>query len=136
MPTINLNKFIKTDDVAHKDIVTIETEGAWEESERFTKDDGSPSNQFTIDLKLPNGEIRSATFNMAQLKLLAEAFGKNSADWVGKQVRAWKTVSAKAKAGFIYMYAPVDWTRDDTGEWVKPVASVETAAEPAASGVQ
>lgn len=121
MPTINLNKFIKAEeDVKHKDILTIETEGSWEESERFTKDDGTPSSQFNIDLKLDNGETRSATFNMAQLKLLAKAFGKETPAWVGKQVRAWKTVSAKAKAGYIYMYAPVDWTRDDTGEWVVP----------------
>ena len=125
MPTINLDKFIKTDDIKHKDILTIESEGAWEESERFTKEDGTPQNQFNITLKLPNGEVRSTTFNMAQLTILAKAFGKNSADWVGKEVRAWKTVSAKAKAGYIYQYAPLDWTRDDTGEWVVPQAADE-----------
>lgn len=127
MAIINLNKFIKSDEINHKDIVTINTEGGWEESERFTKDDGTPANQFNIELELPNGEVRSANFNMAQLGILAKAFGKDSAGWVGKQVRAWKTVSAKAKAGFIYLYAPVDWTRDDTGEWVVPAAPVSEA---------
>lgn len=120
MAILNFNKFIKSEDVNHKDIVTISTEGAWEESERFLKEDGTPSNQFNIELTLANGETRSANFNMTQLKLLAEAFGKDSSKWVGKQVRAWKTVSTKAKAGFIYIYTPIDWTRDDTGEWVIP----------------
>ena len=120
---ININDNVqflkKSEDVKHKDIFEIASEGEWSDSTKFTKDDGTPAKQFSILLKLSNGEIKSTIFGSKQLKLLGRAFGTESADWIGKQVRAWKTASDKAADGYMYMYAPVDWTRDDTGEWVE-----------------
>lgn len=118
---INDNKFLdKENDIKHKDVVTIATEGEWATSTKFTKDDGTPANQFEINLTLANGEDRSTIFSMANLKLLGKAFGAETADWVGKEVRAWKTKSEKAKTGYVYLFVPLDWDRDDTGEWVIP----------------
>lgn len=115
---INSTNFIKNDtDLVHKDIVTIANEGGWEVSERFKKEDGTPQNTFKINLKLKNGEIRSATLSFANLKLLAIGLGEESSSWVGKEVRAWKTKSERAKLGYTYIYVPIDWTRDDMGEW-------------------
>ena len=115
---MNSTNFIKNDtDLAHKDIVTIANEGGWEVSERFKKPDGTPTNSFKINLRLKNGEVKSATLNFSNLKLLGVGFGDESADWVGKEVRAWKTKSEKAKLGYTYFYVPIDWTRDDMGEW-------------------
>lgn len=135
MPIININdtKFLKKEtDIKHKDIITLESEGQWEESEQFKKDDGTPSNQFSIQIKLANGEVRSTILNYTNLKLLAQAFGENSAGWVGKELRAWKTKSEKAKLGYTYIYVPPDWDRDDTGEWIipdKPLSEKEIEAE-------
>lgn len=118
---INDNKFLnKEEDLKHKDVVTIADEGNWEQSTKFKKDDGTPANQFAITIKLANGENRSTIFSLANLKLLGKAFGDDTADWVGKEVRAWKTKSEKAVTGWVYIYAPIDYDRDDTGEWVIP----------------
>lgn len=118
---INDTKFLdKENDIKHKDIVTLVNEGVWEQSIKFKKDDGTPSNQFNISIKLSNGEERGTVLNWTNVKLLVTAFGDESSKWVGKQVRAWKTKSEKAKLGFVYLYVPIDWDRDDTGEWIIP----------------
>lgn len=118
--TINNTKYLnKETDIKHKDIVTLATEGQWEESQTFKKDDGTPANQFAITIKLDNGEERGTILSWANVKLLVSAFGDETSEWVGKKLRAWKTKSEKAKTGYIYLYAPVEWDRDDTGEWVK-----------------
>lgn len=120
---INDTKFLdKENDIKHKDSLTIESEGIWEVSKRFpTKEDGvTPNNQFNIKLKLGNGELRGTTLSWGNVKLLVAAFGDESEKWVGKEVRAWKTKSEKAKLGYVFIYAPVDWDRDDTGEWIIP----------------
>lgn len=107
-------------DVSHKAILTIDSEGKWQESQRFKKEDGSPQNEFRINLRLPNGDVRNTTLNWMNVKLLVSAFGDETSTWVNREVRAWKTKSEKAKSGFIYLYVPTDWERDDTGEWIKP----------------
>jgi len=116
----NMAKFLDNSvDIVHKDILTIDSEGKWQQSIRFKKEDGTPTNEFRINLKLKNGEIRNTTFNWTNVKMLVEAFGDETAEWVGREVRAWKTKSEKAKIGYSFLFAPIDWSRDDTGEWEK-----------------
>lgn len=120
---INLTntRFLKRDeDVKHKDIVTIASEGKWGPSMNFKKEDGTPSSQFDISFTLANGENRTTNINGANVRLLGSAFGDETTNWIGKEVRAWKTKSEKAKGGFTFLYVPTDWSRDDTGEWIKP----------------
>jgi hypothetical protein len=114
----------KETDIKHKDIITLQTEGQWEESDNFKKEDGTPSNQFSILVKLSGGEIRSTILNWTNVKILVSVFGENSANWVGKELRAWKTKSEKAKLGYTYIYVPTDWDRDDTGEWIIPQSNM------------
>jgi hypothetical protein len=123
--SINDTKYVdNASDVKHKDIVTIASEGKWEESS-FKKEDGSPQNVFKVNLKLQNGELRNATLNWTNVKILVTVFGEETETWVGKEVRAWKTKSDKAKLGFTFLYVPTDWNRDDTGEWIKPEAETQ-----------
>lgn len=136
MVKINVDetRFMKKDtDVKHKDVVTVAKEGVWEESTTFKRDDGTPSRMFKIVFRLANGEERSTTLNWTNVKLLVEAFGDETADWVGKEVRAWKTKSDRAKGGYTFLYVPTDWTRDDTGDWSKgdgtPAVETETKAD-------
>jgi len=110
-------------DVAHKDVLVIESEGKWQESARFKREDGTPQNEFRINFKLDNGDVRNTTLNWTNVKLLVKAFGDETEKWVGKSVRAWKTKSEKAKSGFTFIYVPTDWNRDDTGEWIIPEGS-------------
>lgn len=115
---INNTRFLNTEeDIKHKDVVTLVDGGMWEESTRFKKKDGTPSNSFKINIKLTNGEIRQATLNWTNVKLLVKAFSDESDNWIGKEVRAWKTKSEKAKSGFVFVFVPTDWVRNDIGEW-------------------
>jgi hypothetical protein len=128
MPIIKINdtKYLKKDtEIKHKDIVVIENEGQWEESDNFKKSDGTPSNQFSISIRLSNGDVRSTILNWTNIKILSQSFGNDSAGWVGKELRAWKTKSEKAKLGYSYLYVPTDWDRDDTGEWIIPEKAVD-----------
>jgi len=118
---INETKFLKKDiDIKHKGIVELVNEGAWEESQKFKRDDGTPAQLFNIILKLENGEERSTVLNWTNVKLLVQGFGDETSQWVGKRVRAWKTKSEKAKSGYTFIFVPTDWNRDDTGEWILP----------------
>ena len=112
------NKFLRFEDIKHKEVVTIATEGKWQESDTFKDEDGNPSREFRIDFKLPNGEVRNTTLRSTNVKLIGKAMGTETKDWIGKELRAWKTKSEKAKAGFVFLYVPTDWERDDTGEWI------------------
>lgn len=119
--TVNTTKFLDTkNDIKHKDIITFLDEGNWEESTKFKKEDGTPSNSFKIKIELSNMGARTATLNWTNLKLLVSAWGDDTKEWIGKTARAWKTKSEKAKAGFTFYFVPVDWDRDDTGEWIIP----------------
>jgi hypothetical protein len=132
MPIIKINdtKYLnKETEIKHKDIITLENEGIWEESDNFKKPDGTPSNQFSILIRLSNGDVRGTILNWTNIKLLAKAFGEDSANWVGKELRAWKTKSEKAKGGYSFMYVPTDWERDDTGEWKIPGEEKEISSE-------
>jgi hypothetical protein len=121
---IDDTKFMnKETDIKHKDVVTIGSEGAWENSEKFKKEDGTPAKMFKIVLALESGEERTTTLNWTNVKLLIQAFGDDTSEWIGNKVRAWKTKSEKAKSGFTFLYVPTTWDRDDTGEWVIPEGS-------------
>lgn len=115
---INNTRFLNTaEDIKHKDVVTLVDGGMWEESTRFKKKDGTPSSSFKINIKLADGEVRQATLNWTNVKLLVKAFSDESDNWIGKEVRAWKTKSEKAKLGFVFIFVPTDWNRNDIGEW-------------------
>lgn len=118
---INNTKFLdRENEVFHKDVLTLASEGEWKESTKFKKEDGTPATQFEINLKLSNEDLRSTVISYGNVKLLVQAFGDETKNWVGKKVRAWKTKSEKAKSGFTFFFVPTDWERDDTGEWVIP----------------
>mgnify|MGYP001563259909 CR=1 FL=1 len=121
-------RFLKIEDVQHKDTVSIESEGIWQDS-NFKDEDGNPQREFRIHFKLGNGETRSTTLRSSNVKLLGRTFGDETRDWVGKELRAWKTKSEKAKAGYVFLFVPTDWERDDTGEWVRPEGAGKTDAD-------
>lgn len=117
---IDDTRYLKAEDIKHKDILVIDSEGKWQDSATFKNEDGEPSREFRVNLKLPNGEVRNTSLRSTNVRLLGQSLGDESADWIGKEVRAWKTKSEKAKSGFVYLFVPIDWERDDTGEWIKP----------------
>ena len=125
MAKINISddKFLNSEtDLKHKDVVTIHSEGKWQASETFKDEDGNPSREFRIDFKLPNGEVRNTTLRSTNVKLIGRdsRFGDDTLNWVGKELKAFKTKSEKAKVGFVFIFAPTDYERDETSEWIMP----------------
>ncbi len=112
-------KYLKFEDLKHKDVVTVANEGVWQDS-NFKDENGELQSEFRISFKLANGEVKSTTLRSSNVKQIGRTFGVETKTWIGKELRAWKTKSEKAKAGYVFLFVPTDWERDDTGEWVIP----------------
>ena len=84
--SINDTKFLdRENDIKHKDTVTLLNEGVWGDSKQYFKPDGTPNKQFSINLKLENGEARNTILGWQNIKLLVQAFGDETSKWVGKE---------------------------------------------------
>jgi len=90
--------------------VTIKSEGVWEES-NFGNDE-----QFKVIVETPNGD-KKATFNQSSINVLIKAFGEESPDWIGKEVKVLtrKGVFAGRK-GIACYFVTDDYFLDDYGD--------------------
>jgi len=75
--------FIKADEVKTGDILEIRSEGEWVQSKTYKYDDGSPKQQFIIKVGCESVE-RDMTLNSTNRQTLIAAWGKDTAEWVGK----------------------------------------------------
>jgi hypothetical protein len=94
-------------DINDKDILTILNEG------QITPGDYGDRNVFK--LKTQNGE-KILSFNQTSMNYLIDAFGNETKNWVGKEIKAWIikiNVSGKLK-DVIYLTAP-DWIMGSDG---------------------
>jgi len=95
-------------DIKNNDRVTILNEGVIEQ--------GQFGDQHYFKIKTRNGE-KKAPFNQSSINVLVPALGKNSEDWVGKEVVVLtkKTVIANKKVTVAY-FAPIGFYLDEYGE--------------------
>lgn len=118
-------------DIKNNDRVTILNDGTIEPSQF--------GDQHYFKIKTRNGE-KKAPFNQSSINVLVPALGKNSEDWVGKEVVVLtkKTVIANKKVTVAY-FAPVGFYLDEYGELtddtpddaVEPIFTPKTDAEKA-----
>ena len=103
MEIIIQSKFIKAGENIHKgDLVKIKDEGKYR--------DGKYGPQLEFQLELPDGQVKSYTPNTQTQINLKQAFGSNSKDWIGKELKAW--VWEEVKKGEVKMQlilTPSDW---------------------------
>lgn len=99
-------------DIKDGDIVTILTSGVVEDNKWGTK-----SHYFNI--KTRNGD-KKVGFNQTCINILVDAFGKNSEDWVNRNVNVilHKTVVSGRKAIIAY-FVVNGWSIDEYGELVQ-----------------
>lgn len=89
-------------------------------------DKGDPT-VFTIETR--NGE-RNAPFNQSSINILIEAYGDDSENWIGKEVRVLTKKGVFGGQKGIACYFVTDgWTLDDYGDLVKGTASVPAEPE-------
>ena len=74
--------WVKAADLKNGDCFTFTNEGEWVESTKFKYPDGSPQKQFVIGVKI-NGEEKDFTLNKSNRTAMIEAYGDDTAAWVG-----------------------------------------------------
>ena len=88
MPKLLLDDFIKAGrDVFGGEILTFMNEGELKESTMYKKPDGTPNIQLVIGVELPGWEIKKISVNKTSMKNLANAFGLDTKNWVGKTAK-------------------------------------------------
>ena len=110
-------------DVKNGDVVTILDEG--------NVVSGQYGEQYVFKLQTRNGE-KNANFNQTTLNTLHDAFGKDSAEWVNKEVvcHLIKTMVSGKLQDVLYL-APIGWEMDENGRFT----NVEGASQlPQADG--
>jgi len=77
--------FLKTVDVSNGDRIIIKEEGAWVESTMYKYDDGAAKVDFISKAEYKGEEV-SIRINKTNRTTLQEAYGNDTAEWIGKQV--------------------------------------------------
>uniref|UniRef100_A0A6M3JFI4 Uncharacterized protein n=1 Tax=viral metagenome TaxID=1070528 RepID=A0A6M3JFI4_9ZZZZ len=78
--------YLKSDSVKTGDLLTIRGEGEWIASKKFSYPDGTPKQQFNIEVE-HNLELKTMTLNGTNRNTLINAWGKDTKEWAGKDVK-------------------------------------------------
>lgn len=79
----NSGEWLKSADANNGDVITFRDEGAWQENKRFTYDDGNPKMDFVVSVA-HNEVDKPMRLNATNRTTLIDAYGKDTAAWVGK----------------------------------------------------
>ena len=83
MTELDLNEWLKGDDVAPEATITFIDAG---EQTTIPQGDGKEAKvAFEIGVQLPNGETKKWTMNLTSQRAIAQAYGKQTENWVNKQ---------------------------------------------------
>lgn len=83
MVKIRVSKWLRPGDVRDGDMVTIVDEGR----SRSAEETPFGREVFEIGVKLPSGEVKFWTLNRTTQHRCAEAWGDETRNWIGKQVK-------------------------------------------------
>jgi len=83
MVVLGSGNYVKTADVDTGDFVIFKDEGEWIESTRWKYEDGSPKVDFVIGVEV-KGEDKKMRLNKTNRDAMIEAYGADTAGWVGK----------------------------------------------------
>lgn len=78
--------YLKAKDAERGAIIEILDEGHWEESKKFTYEDGSPQQQCVFKIRY-KGEEKNMKLNKASRVAMIDAFGEESKGWIGKTAK-------------------------------------------------
>ena len=85
MVVLGSGNYLKMEDVTTGDRITISAVGDWIESTMYKYDDGNPKVDF-ITKAMFKGEEKSIRINKTNRTTLQEAYGDDTAEWIGKEV--------------------------------------------------
>jgi hypothetical protein len=84
-------KWIKVKEVNNGDIITIKTEGTWQENTQYKYSDGNPKQDFVVVVE-HIGEDKQMRMNGKNRGTLINAYGQDTAKWVGKTATITKKI--------------------------------------------
>jgi len=105
----------KGEDFKDKDLLTILSEG-----QVIQPPAGSKYNkpQIVFKVKLPNGEEKNTSFNKTSIDNCIDAWGKDDAKWINKQVKVWETLqNIEGKMKKVYYFSHPDAVIDEEGHF-------------------
>lgn len=101
-------------DIQDGDLVTIKDAGTVETGGKF-------GDQYYFKIDTRNG-VKKAAFNQSSLNILAQEWGQESEEWVGRQIRILTRKSMIAGERRVVAYYVTDgWTIDEWGDLTKAV---------------
>lgn len=83
LKTVKTGKFAKAgEDFKENDVLTILNEGVKTEGEFGTQD--------VFKVRVPSGDELSLSFNKTSINNMIDAYGDESKNWIGKEVKVWR----------------------------------------------
>ena len=89
MPNLDLDLFLKADDVGKEATLTFLDAGDFGEIATPGPDDNIKT--FDINVKLPSGEKRLWTMNKTSQRAVAQTYSQDTEKWIGKPVTVFVT---------------------------------------------
>ena len=120
---VSVGLFLKKgEDIKDGDLVQIASEGKQVEGQYGMQD------LFLIKTATKEGNV---SFNQTSLNACIDAFGGDSKNWIGKQVKVWAILSnVQGKMIKVYYFTHPEAILDEDGGWtlpktIKPVGAVQ-----------
>ena len=109
-------------DFKDQDVLAIVTSGDEIESEF----NGKPRKQMIFKVRIPAGVEKNLAFNQTSMNNLIDAYGDDTDEWVGKNIKAWvvKAMIGGELKTIPYLAAP-DWEMDEKGHFYGPSIQVD-----------
>lgn len=83
---LDINEYLSTKEVQKELVCEFVTEGKLVEREF----DGEKRKQFNIEIKLPDGKVKTWSMNRTSQKAIAKEYGTETAKWIGKKFKLYK----------------------------------------------
>lgn len=104
MPELPVDLWLKHEDIGEGDLeVTFRDKGKIKPKEET----GFDHNTFEIGVTLPNGDKRIWTMNVTSQRAVAQTYGTNSDNWVGKKAVVYARLQKVGKDDKWVIYARV-----------------------------
>lgn len=88
---------------------------------------GTYGEQVIFKCRMPNGDERAMTFNKTSINNMIDAFGEESNNWIGKEVKVWLILqNVQGKMTRVAYLSHPDATIDDEGTFVLGAPSTST----------
>lgn len=115
--TVRVGQFAKkNEDYRDGNIITILDEGV-----KTTRQYGE---QDVFKCRMPNGDKRSFSFNKTSINNMIDAFGPDSHEWIGKEVKVWLILqNVQGKMVRVAYVSHPDADIDDEGSFVLPAGA-------------